>query len=286
MATEAIRNRVTHFDTTLLTRLHDDNFQLHHPNPVFYLQDDPDAVDPAADNIPADAEYGDMNQPAKLEADDIEFDSFDKYLNAEFGVNRDGETAIAKVIKRAKDNTGNPIGKRHSNPLLDTREYECELEDGTLMRYNANVIAENIFAQCDDAGRRQAILDEIIDHKRDGRALRADNGYVSVIHMDAALKDELGAVKPKDLGTGAGTGMIGEGRRFESGQGIDCGKNITTFPFGDSPFTAEAWFRSESADSYIFYYGRYATRRWPRWLPACRPRPLRRRRRRPRARGR
>lgn len=88
----------------------------------------------------------------------------------------------------------------------------------------------------------------------------ADNGYVSVIHMDAALKDELGAVKPKDLGTGAVTGMIGEGRRFESGQGIDCGKNITTFPFGDSPFTAEAWFRSESADSYIFYYGRYATR--------------------------
>jgi hypothetical protein len=179
MATEAIRNRVTHFDTTLLTRLCDDNFQLHNPNPVFYLQDDPDAVDSAADNIPADAEYGDMNQPAKLEADDIEFDSFDQYLNAEFGVNRDGETAIAKVIKRAKDNSGNPIGKRHPNPLLDTREYECELEDGTLMRYNANVIAENIFAQCDDAGRRQAILDEIIDHKRDGRALRADNGYVT-----------------------------------------------------------------------------------------------------------
>ena len=39
-------------------------------------------------------------------------------------------------------------------------------------------IAKNIFAQFDDAGRRQAVLDEIIDHKRDGRALRADNGYV------------------------------------------------------------------------------------------------------------
>jgi hypothetical protein len=47
------------------------------------------------------------------------------------------------------------------------------------MRYHANVIAENIFAQCDDAGRRQAILDEIIDHKRDGRALRIDNGYLT-----------------------------------------------------------------------------------------------------------
>ena len=90
-----------------------------------------------------------------------------------------GETAIAKVVKRAKDNNGNPIGKRNANPLLDTRDYECELEDGSVMRYNANIIAENIFAQCDDAGRRQAILDEIVDHKSDKRALRADNGYVT-----------------------------------------------------------------------------------------------------------
>ena len=87
--------------------------------------------------------------------------------------------ATAKVIKRAKDNEGNPIGKRHTNPLLDTREYECELEDGTVMRYNANVIAENTFAQCDDEGRCLALLDEIIDHKRDARVLRVDNGYVT-----------------------------------------------------------------------------------------------------------
>jgi hypothetical protein len=47
------------------------------------------------------------------------------------------------------------------------------------MRYHENVIAENIFAQCDDAGCRQAILDEIIDHKRDERALCFDNGFVT-----------------------------------------------------------------------------------------------------------
>jgi hypothetical protein len=87
---------------------------------------------PVAD-IPTAAEYGDRIQPAKCEADDIEFDYFDQYLSAEFVVNRDGDMATAKVIKRAKDNNGNPIGKKHSNPLLDTREYECELEDGTVM---------------------------------------------------------------------------------------------------------------------------------------------------------
>ena len=180
MAIDAIRDRVSAFDNDLAIRMNDENFQLDHPNPVFYLQDDvPFADDAANDNIPPDAEYGDMNQPAKREADEIEFDTFDQYLNSEFLVNNDGETAMARVVKRAKDNNGNPIGKRHPNPLLDTREYECELEDGSLMRYHANVIAENIFAQCDDEGRRHAVLAEIVDHKADKRALTTDNGYVT-----------------------------------------------------------------------------------------------------------
>jgi hypothetical protein len=112
----------------------------------------------AVANIVADAAYGDMNQPAKFDADDIEFDSFDQSLNSEFIVNQDGEMATAKVIKRAKDNNGNPFGKRNANPLLDTREYECELEDGTVMRYNANIIAENIFAQFDGASLARQFL--------------------------------------------------------------------------------------------------------------------------------
>ncbi len=181
LATDAIRARVSTFDNTLLTRLSDTNFHIEHPNPVFYLKDKdlPADVNPAVANIPTDAEYGDMYQSAKLDADDVEFDSFDQYLSSEFLVNQDSEPTTAKVIKRARDKNRNPIGKRNANPLLDTCEYECELEDGTVMQYHANVIAENIFAQCDDAGRRQAILDEIIDHKRDGRALRIDNGYLT-----------------------------------------------------------------------------------------------------------
>ena len=168
MATEAIRDRVSTFDTELSTRLNDKNFQLNHPNPVFYLQDDPDYDALATDDIPLDAEYG-----------DIEYETFDQYLYSEFMVNRDGEAAMAKVVKRARDNNGNPIGKRNTNPLLDTREYECELEDVSIIMYHANLIAENIFAQCDDDGWRHAVLAEIIDHKVDKRALRADNGFVA-----------------------------------------------------------------------------------------------------------
>jgi hypothetical protein len=149
MATDAMKARVATFDNNLLTRLDDENFQLALPSHVLYLQDDDATTDEASSNlqgIPTDAEYGDMMQDPKSDADDVEFETFDQYLGAEFLVNLNGETTMAKVSKRVRDNDGNVIGKRNVNPLLDTREYECILEDGSAYRYNANVIADNIFS--------------------------------------------------------------------------------------------------------------------------------------------
>lgn len=120
-----------------------------------------------------------MWQPPKPEADETEFETFDKYIGAEFLVNDNGDTVAAKVTKRARDNDGNPIGKKHTNPLLDTREYECTLGDGTVFRYTANVIAENLFAQCDDEGRRHAVLSEITNHRRNKSAIHIANGFIT-----------------------------------------------------------------------------------------------------------
>ena len=182
MATDAIKARVTTFDTNLLTRLHDHNFVLDVPNHVFYLQDDnsdPHATIDHTDYIPLNVEYGDMLQADKIDADDVEFETFDQYIGAEFLVNQNGESIPARVTKRSRDNSGRPVGKSNANPLLDTREYECVLEDGNTYRYNANVIAENIFAQCDEEGRRHAVLHEITDHMRDQTAIDITNGYVT-----------------------------------------------------------------------------------------------------------
>ena len=144
MATNAMKTRVATFDANLLTRLDDEHFQLALPNHVLYLQDEEAPDGSISPNIPLDAEYGDMLRDSKSDADEIEFDTFDQYLGAEFLVNSNGETALATVTKRVKDNDGNAIGKRNANPLLDTREYECTLEDGSVYRYNANVIPDNI----------------------------------------------------------------------------------------------------------------------------------------------
>ena len=51
------------------------------------------------------------------------------------------------MVKRAKGTSGDPIGRAHSNPLFDTREYVVEFTDGSTENYFANVIAECMYAQ-------------------------------------------------------------------------------------------------------------------------------------------
>ena len=70
------------------------------------------------------------------------------------------------------------IGKSNPNPLFDTSVYEVKFEDGSVERYNANIIAEHIYSQIDGEGYGMTILDEIIDHKWDNSAiLGEDEGF-------------------------------------------------------------------------------------------------------------
>jgi hypothetical protein len=42
--------------------------------------------------------------------------------------------------------------------MLDTMTYEIEFPDGCSDKYTANVIAENIYAQCDIGGRQYNLM--------------------------------------------------------------------------------------------------------------------------------
>ena len=131
---------------------------------VYYLDDDLDSAMNTVDEakIPSDEEYGKMLTEDK---DDVEDEMFDKYLNAELMIDCGGETVRGTVVKRAKNDAGDPIGRRHANPKMDTREYEVEFIDGTTERYSANIVAENIYSQCNLEGNQYLVLKEIVDHK-------------------------------------------------------------------------------------------------------------------------
>ena len=60
----------------------------------------------------------------------------------------------------------------HTNPLFDTQEYDIEFTDGTMEKYTANVIAENMFAQVDSKANMYSIMKEISDHRMTDTALK------------------------------------------------------------------------------------------------------------------
>jgi hypothetical protein len=149
----------------------EDNFVIEDPG-FFYLDDDNDRIDGI---VPTDEEYGDMIQEP---TPDVE--TYDKYLNAEFVINRGDEPICVSVNKRARTDGGNVIGQAHKkNPMFDTREYKCILDDGTIKRYSANIIAENLYSQCNDEGHSFVLLAEIIDHKKDASAISIADGFTT-----------------------------------------------------------------------------------------------------------
>ena len=89
-----------------------------------------------------------------------------------------------------------------------------------------------------------------------GRAVfSAANGYASVIHMSETLKDEVGLASPANIGTTLATGMIGKGRHFTPGVGVNCGTGITNYPTGSTPHSSEVWFRADAANNTLVGWG-------------------------------
>ena len=53
------------------------------------------------------------------------------------------------MLKRAHDNDDNAIGRANEKPILDTRGYVVEFEDGEQTELATNIIAQSMYAQCD-----------------------------------------------------------------------------------------------------------------------------------------
>lgn len=61
---------------------------------------------------------------------------------------------------------------------MDTRIYEIEFQDDHTEAISASVIAENLFSQVDEEGRRHTVLDHIIDARTDGTQTSEDDAFM------------------------------------------------------------------------------------------------------------
>jgi hypothetical protein len=102
----------------------------------------------------------------------------DVLINAEVLLSQGESEQLARVVRRCVDENGKLVGQYDKNPLISTQIYECEFPDGTIKEYGANIIAENLLTKADPNGYYSQQLEAIIDHKRDGNALRREDMYV------------------------------------------------------------------------------------------------------------
>ena len=88
--------------------------------------------------------------------------------------------AVATVKRRKLDGLGNATGKTNQNPILDSRLYVVKFADGADAEYSANVVAENMWAQCDADRNQHRLMEAIVDHKFGEDVVKQADGFVDV----------------------------------------------------------------------------------------------------------
>ena len=124
------------------------------------------------------ADDTDGEEPRVPDEDDVTPEYGDIYIGAQVLLPFEDKVLTGKVVSRKQEHDGSLKGHAHSNPILDTREYNVEFPDGSLSAYSANIIAESMYAQCDLEGNQNLLMDCIVDHRKNEQAVRTADMYV------------------------------------------------------------------------------------------------------------
>jgi hypothetical protein len=142
----------------------DDPADPYRPPPPEDLWDDLDDVEEVVD--PFDPES------TKPDADESTPEACDECLTAEVLL---PSHAVASSSKQPSKAASATLMETLLDLLLDSRQCEVEFPDGSSEAYTANLIAENLLSQVDAEGGSCSILSEIVDHRKNGKALSKDD---------------------------------------------------------------------------------------------------------------
>jgi hypothetical protein len=85
--------------------------------------------------------------------DEDDVDTYDQYVGSHVRVPIGVEIRCGEVVWRKRELDGTVRGRANANSMLDTRINEIKFHGGRSDEYTANIIAENMYAQCDIEGR-------------------------------------------------------------------------------------------------------------------------------------
>jgi hypothetical protein len=121
----------------------------------------------ADDEIPTPSLGVDVKLPTPETGDD--------YVNASLMLPRGNSLAHGTVIRRKRDACGDPIGNANANPIMDSRIYRVEFDDGDICELTPNVIAKSIYVSCDADGNKYILFNSFVDYKSNLKAVTKDN---------------------------------------------------------------------------------------------------------------
>ena len=178
LQTSDVKTKCNEFDADTSRQLKDEDFPLEgsKPNPedwAEFINHDSDFQE----------EFNRIFSSEEIPEADETFtpDMYDEtYLRMDLALPINGDhPEFAKVTKRLKDSNGLTIGTANQNPILDTRMYKVEYQDGHRAYMTANSITQHLFAQVDEEGHIQVLFYEIIDHSTDGKELKQQGEFVT-----------------------------------------------------------------------------------------------------------
>ena len=130
--------------------------------------------EPYKDNVD-----GKIDQAKDADDEEVTPEEMDGYLGATVLLPLGDKMVSGRVRGRKRDQEGLLHGVRNQNPILDTRTYDVEFPNGEEAEYAANVIAENMYAQCDAEGNQYLLMESLVDFKSDGHAVKVADMYLN-----------------------------------------------------------------------------------------------------------
>ena len=171
LISESEKEKRSSFTAAVKAKLGDSVTKPSKPMPPDFIPYSDGNLDPPVDDYEED--HVDEDGISQFEAPVTDY-----LIHAEVNLPKGEEMQRAKVISRSKSDDGRILGMYDDNPMLNTLLYDVQFPDGTIKEYAANIIAENMFSQVDADGYSHTILEAIVDHKKDDKAVDCVDKYI------------------------------------------------------------------------------------------------------------
>jgi hypothetical protein len=112
--------------------------------------------------------------------DEYDVYTYGQHVGASVQLSIGDKVQTVEITGRKRGLAGVARGKGSANPILDTRNYNVEFTDGRSEEYTPNIIAENMYAQCDEEGNQLLLLQVIVGHHTDVHKVERADIFIKV----------------------------------------------------------------------------------------------------------